>query len=447
MFRSLLLLLALSTPLFAQGIPPHLNNYIQAKDDAFTWKIVDTIVVDGNTITTIKMTSQKWQGHVWEHDLQIFLPKDVKLTATMLLMNDGGTAGAGRTAMGLALAQRAKCPVAFVYGVPKQPIDGKKEDALIAETFIKYLETKDPAWPLLFPMVKTVIKAMDAVQAFAKQEWKHDVTGFIITGASKRGWTTWLTAATGDVRVKAIAPMVFDSLNMLKQMPHQVASFGDYSLMIKDYKERKLLPLPETDDAKALWAMVDPWVYREKVTVPKLIVNGTNDPYWTQDALNLYWNDLKGPKNVLYVPNAGHDLRPMEDPAAEKDKMKRDLTPMKAIDTIAAFSRTIIEGKTFPVDRTKIETVGLNGVKVTFDFESAPKVVKIWKAGSDTRDFRKQKWTEAVKMTSTSEDTLQKGTYGVACTSPFNAVFSEAEYELDGQKYYLSTPITIVEKK
>ena len=67
--------------------------------------------------------------------------------------------------------------------------------------------------------------------------------------------------------------------------------------------------MPDTTEAPKLWQMIDPWVYREKLTLPKMIINGANDPYWPLDALNSYWDDLKGEKWVLYVPNAGHDLR------------------------------------------------------------------------------------------------------------------------------------------
>ena len=112
-------------------------------------------------------------------------------------------------------------------------------------------------------------------------------------------------------RVKAIAPMVIDTLNMKPQMEHQMMCYGKPSEMVKDYVERRLIPMPKTPEAKRLWSMVDPYFYRSKLTMPKLILNGANDPYWTVDALNLYWNDLPGEKYICITPNAGHDLQEM----------------------------------------------------------------------------------------------------------------------------------------
>lgn len=285
LFAPLLALLAAGPVVAQDAVPPHLTDYVSKDDGAFAWKLADKTETPAGTIYTLDLTSQKWHGVVWTHKLQVIVPKGITPKATMLLFNTGGNPGGSSAAIALALADRIQSPIAFLYGIPNQPIPeiggNKKEDALIAETFVRYLETKDPTWPLLFPMAKSLVKAMDAIQAFAKQEWKFDVTGFVVSGASKRGWTSWLTAATGDKRVKAIAPMVIDTLNFQKQMPHQLTSFnGKYSEQIHDYEERGLLPLPDTTEAKQLWAMVDPWVYRSKLTLPKLLIHGTNDPYW-----------------------------------------------------------------------------------------------------------------------------------------------------------------------
>ena len=58
---------------------------------------------------------------------------------------------------------------------------------------------------------------MDAVQAWASEQGKGEVKRFVVTGGSKRGWTTWLTGAV-DNRVIAIAPMVIVMLNMVRKV-------------------------------------------------------------------------------------------------------------------------------------------------------------------------------------------------------------------------------------
>src|SRR5262249_10139535 len=149
-------------------------------------------------------------------DLLVVVPPKATPKATMLLWNTGGKPSPTSIALAFDLAGKIKAPVAFLYGIPNQPLLGnKKEDALIAETFVRYLKTGDASWPLLFPMAKSLARAMDALQEFARQEWKAEVRSFVVTGGSKRGWTTWLTAVA-DPRVKAIAPLVIDTLNMKK---------------------------------------------------------------------------------------------------------------------------------------------------------------------------------------------------------------------------------------
>jgi PhoPQ-activated pathogenicity-related protein len=431
MIRSLAavsLLVAITCPVRAD-----LLGYVQKPDNSFHWKVKDKVVAPSGTSYTLEMTSQTWQGIKWEHVILVYVPDGVKPTDTVFLWNEGGRPDPIRAIFAFELSRRAQVPVAFVGGIPNQPLfDGKKEDALIAETFVQYLKTEDEDWPLLFPMAKSLVKAMDALQAFAKDEWKTEVRSFVVSGGSKRGWTSWMTAAA-DKRVKAIAPCVIDMLNFGKQLPHQVLSFGKPSDMIRDYTNRGLIPIPETTPGKKLWAMVDPWMYRESVTIPKLLVHGTNDPYWPQDATNLYWDDLKGDKWLAYVPNAGHGLEQVYEDGRKDRK--------RAISTLAAYARSQIRNEPMPKMSWRHEDAG-DRMKVTVTADPAPKVARMWVAENPTRDFRKAKWTER-------SVTLEKGTANGEVERPtdgWRTFFAECEFEnRGGETFYLTTQLRMAE--
>ncbi|HSQ11783.1 MAG TPA: PhoPQ-activated protein PqaA family protein, partial [Candidatus Deferrimicrobium sp.] len=320
--RIVLALCALATVgLLAAPSSADLQKYVDKREPSFEWQLKNKIDREqsGERIYDLHFVSQVWQGKTWQHQLQIYRPADAAPSATMFLWVTGGAASPEAISLGLELARKMQAPVAFVYHIPNQPLlEGNlREDDRIAETFVRYLKSKDESWPLLLPMVKSVVKAMNVLQAFGKKEWSAPIDKFIVAGASKRGWTTWLTAAV-DKRIGAIAPVVIDVLNMRAQMSHQVQTLGAYSSRLTPYSSRGLLPIPETPAGQRLLNMVDPWAYRERLTMPKLIVNGTNDAYWATDALNLYWDGIPSDKSVLYIPNAGHNLRRQDRPQREQ---------------------------------------------------------------------------------------------------------------------------------
>jgi PhoPQ-activated pathogenicity-related protein len=409
-----------------------LFEYVKKPDDSFRWTVKQKQQAASGTMYTIELVSQTWQGIPWDHLMVVYVPDGVKPGDSLFLWNDGGRPDPLKSFLAFELAKRGRILVAFLYGIPKQPLfEGKREDALIAETFVRFLKTEDESWPLLFPMAKSLVRAMDALQAFAKTEWKTELKSFVVSGASKRGWTTWLTAAA-DPRVKAIAPAVIDMLNFGKQLPHQVLSFGKPSEMVHDYTDRGLVPIPDTTAAKRLWAMVDPWMYRDKVTMPKLIILGSNDPYWPQDALNLYWDDLKGDKWVLYVPNAGHGL---EQNYGEGRKDRN-----RVLSTLSHYARCETRGEPMPKLGWKHGEAG-EKMTLTVTSEPAPKAARLWLADAPTRDFRKAKWAERPAD-------LDGGTVTGAVEKPaegWRTFFAECEYEKDGQTFYLSTQLRMAE--
>ena len=417
-----------------------LADYVAKRDDAFQWRKVREGNVASAKFVELRMTSQVWRGITWKHQLFILKPASMSPDAKHALLfvaggswkpeldAETGEFKAPREATVLALAaEQLKAPVAIVTHIPFQPIfEGKVEDAIIAYTFDEYLKTRDPEWPLLLPMVKSAVRAMDAVEAFVKDEWQTKIERFTISGGSKRGWTTWLTGAV-DSRAAAIAPMVIDVLNMGPQMQHQVATWGAPSRMIHDYTQRGIDKKFPTDEGKALLSIVDPYSYRERLTQPKLIILGTNDPYWPLDALNLYWDGLVGQKHVLYIPNNGHGLKDVP----------------RLVGGLSALHQQAAGGKSLPKLQWKFRP---EATHLALDVASdvAPERVDTWIATAPTKDFREAQWksTPARRTKDGYVCELQLPATGYA--SMFGEYVFQGENSLP---YYLSTGVKIVEPR
>ena len=324
------------------------------------------------------------------------------------------------------VAQGAGAVVAILNEVPNQPLyDGRKEDALIAFTFDQYLKTSDPTWPLLFPMVKSALRAMDALQSFAEQEFDQRIERFVVSGESKRGWTSWLTAAV-DTRVVAIAPMAIDMLKMKAQLDWTEKMYGQQSAQISDYTDLNLHRKLDDPPMQTLRAWVDPYSYRRSFTMPKLLLLGTNDPYWVVDSLRHYWSDLPEPKLVFQTPNAGHDLAGGHD----------------AWQTLTAWFQMIADRQALPKLEWQLRdgTDGAAGLTVRVDRPVTK--VRLWTAHSADRDFRDEKWTSR-------ELEIQPGSSQASADVPkpatgFTAFLAEVELTAStGHTYKLSTQVQV----
>jgi PhoPQ-activated pathogenicity-related protein len=418
---SLTAMLVASTSNLTAGA--ELDDYVKSPDPAFSWKQTSNHTTPAGTIHSIDLTSQVWQEITWKHELLIYEPKDLAYRDTVLLFITGGATGSKpgekdhESAFSLTRSTGAR--VAVLHQVPNQPLlGGKTEDTLIAETFVRFLETRDKKWPLLFPMVKSAVRAMDAVQAWARQGGKGEVTRFVVTGASKRGWTTWLTGAV-DNRVIAIAPMVIVMLNMGPQGPNELEVWGKYSEQIDDYVKRGLTEAAKSEEGTQLWKMVDPYSFRDRLTIPKFLINGSNDRYWTLNALDLYWNGLKGPKHLVELPNAGHGL-----------EANRDW----AMSGLGAFFRHSVTGRPMPTLSWAIENPASTEGTLTLSADPAPRSARLWTATAATRDFRESKWTSAPLEAGTIMSAhLAKPATG------HSAAFADLEYQIDGIPYHITT--------
>src|SRR5262249_40937636 len=207
-----------------------LDKYVEAPDPSYKYELVSKVQGKGYTTYILKMTSQTWRSasevdrNVWWHWMIMVKPDEVKSDKSLLYISGGNNNSAAPKEADQTIIQIAtvtKSVVTELRMIENQALpfsDDKKhrvEDEFIAYTWDKFLKTGDETWPARLPMTKAAVRAMDTVISFCGGEegGKTKIDGFVVAGGSKRGWTTWTTAAV-DKRVVALVPMVIDLLNV-----------------------------------------------------------------------------------------------------------------------------------------------------------------------------------------------------------------------------------------
>lgn len=415
-----------------------LQSYLHNGDASFAWEVKETWDAGNAKAYVLLLTSQTWRNIVWKHQLTVFVPNENNYDGALLFITGGSVKNgmpnwSGRDdklhASMSQVAVKNKAIVAVLRQTPNQPLfDDLTEDALISFTLHNFKKDGDYSWPLLFPMVKSAVRAMDAVQEFSKKELNKPVNRFVVTGASKRGWTTWLTGAN-DKRAQAIAPMVIDILNMPVSLDYQIRALGGYSIQIEDYVKLGIPQTAKTESGAAVTTMVDPYSYRKTLIMPKLIFMGTNDEYWVVDNIKNYLDSIPGKNLLHYVPNAGHDLGGGK----------------QATEALSAFFGTTLQGAAYPAcewtTTVSKKNVKLN-IKATKDELTD---VIIWHADSPDTDFRNDKWT--------SSDLKISGKNKIKVTEPlpasgFRAFYVDLKYkDINGGTYTVSTRVFMTDTK
>ena len=398
--------------------------YLRQPDTHFGWQSNET---GSPEVTCLKLTSQKWRDSVWKHDVYVFTPAKLRHPDAALLLITGSRSLDRYIPYLNNLAEKAGARAAVLNNVPNQPLyGGRKEDSLIAYTFEQYLKTGDETWPLLFPMVKSAVRAMDAISQFSVRGGGQPLRRFVLTGASKRGWTTWLTAPI-DRRVVGMAPMVFDILNMHVQTDWAEQVWGGQSEQISDYTDAGLVGRRGEERRERLYEWIDPYFNRRLYSIPLLMLLGTNDRYWVVDSTRHYYRDFAEPKAIHQTANLGHDIG----------------RSRAMFQTLGAFYRGVLEKQPLPQLTTRIHGGRYETADIEVRSTASVKALKVWAASSDDRDFRDAKWSSE-KLRPGEGRSLAR--YRVPLRQRgYRAVMFEAEYEDEsGNDYSLTSEVMVV---
>lgn len=425
-----------------------LEEYVKYQDGAYQSQLLATIPGKGFTALVYRIVSQKWlddtevDRSLWEHNLVTIVPDNVQ-TATSLLYvagsnNTDQVPDASHPVIQIIsqLAMGSQSITSAIFQVPNQPLhfadnsEPLKEDGLIAYSWNKAMNTGNYVYSAYLPMTKSVVKAMDAIQDFIPRQTGYQVNDFVLTGFSKRGAAVWLTAAI-DNRVKAIAPGVIDFLNIIPSFEHHFKSYGQYSTAIQDYVGLGITDKLRSPEFKSLARVIDPLSYREKLNMPKLLLNSSGDQFFLPDSSRFYLDKLLGENLIRFAPNTDHSLNNAQTGVAD------------SLYSLLGWYQSLLYGGQRPDIKWHVDEDG----KLVAEANIKPSAVKLWRAyNPEGRDFRLESigpaWTSSELIA--NDDGQYIANLPIDPNGGYHATFIEFVYTgLTGQPVSYSTQVMV----
>jgi PhoPQ-activated pathogenicity-related protein len=363
-----------------------LDAYVAKPDPAFAWKVDHAVSGPGWHGAVLDMTSQTWltakevDKPVWKHWLTVIIPDTVTHKDAFLYIDGGSNtspAPKDAAARWVKMALETHSVVTELDDVPNEPLrftedpKPRTEDAIIAYQQAKFIKDRNPLDLVRLPMVKSGTQAMTAVQQYlASVSGAPKIDGFVVSGGSKRAWTTWLVGAI-DRRVVGIIPIVINVLDVDATGRHHWEAMGYFSPALTDYVQNHLIP---DQIGKPGWAEVnkieDPLNYRDRpaMKMPKYIINSVGDQYFPPDNTRFSYHLLPQVKRLRMIPNTNHSTA------------GSDIS-----DSITAFYNAVLNRQTPPDYSWVVRKDGAIVVKSPVK----PTEVRLWQ-GNDpkARDFR-----------------------------------------------------------
>ncbi|EAO7498103.1 hypothetical protein FPM78_03690 [Salmonella enterica] len=293
------------------------------------YTLINTAPLAQVVVRHYELLSQHWSPDdmvtpaQWRHNVDIYIPETAKEHHALVVVNNGINYDKGVQITGkpgdfpqetlASISRDTNTIVISVSDIPNQYLtfqDDKKplkEDESVSRSWALFMEAPEQRklMPLNIPMVTALSQAMRLAK---KELTQWNINSFIITGISKRGWTTWLSAIA-DPDVEAIVPFAIDLLDIDASLEHIYQSYGgNWPITFYPYYQQGIDEKIKSPTFTQLRQIIDPLrylntIYQPRLAIPKYIINGSAITLMSVSLFLLY---LTGPIYWAVIQDVVH---------------------------------------------------------------------------------------------------------------------------------------------